>query len=83
MLVLVPDWELALGGRAIKRRFIFKDFAAPLKLINQIAAIAQAENHHPDLMLGWGYAECVLWTHAIAGLHENDFIIASKINELK
>jgi len=82
LLAQVPGWELTLGGRAIKRRFIFKDFAAPLAFVNKIAAIAEAEGHHPDLMLGWGYAECVLWTHSISGLHENDFIMAAKINEL-
>lgn len=83
LLEQVPGWELALGARAIKRRFVFKDFAAPLAFINKVGALAQEQGHHPDLMLGWGYAECVLWTHSISGLHENDFIMASKINELK
>lgn len=83
MLKGLPGWDLTLDNRAIKRRYVFKDFLSALEFINKIAPIAEAEGHHPDLMLGWGYAECVLWTHSIAGLHENDFIMASKINALQ
>ena len=79
----IPGWELALDNRAIKRRLTFRDFMSALSFVNQLAAIAESENHHPDIMLGWGYAEIVLWTHAVVGLHENDFIMASKINQLK
>mgnify|MGYP003394982865 CR=1 FL=1 len=78
----VPGWELSLSNRAIKRRFVFKDFMAGLAFINKIAQIAEAEGHHPDIMMGWGYVEVVLWTHTISGLHENDFIMAAKINAL-
>jgi 4a-hydroxytetrahydrobiopterin dehydratase len=79
----IPDWELALDNRAIKRRIAFRDFMSALAFVNQLAAIAESENHHPDVMLGWGYAEVVLWTHTVSGLHENDFIMASKINLLQ
>jgi len=83
MLKQVPGWELALDNRAIKRRMTFRDFMSALSFVNQLAAIAESENHHPDIMLGWGYAEVVLWTHTVSGLHENDFIMASKINLLQ
>jgi 4a-hydroxytetrahydrobiopterin dehydratase len=83
LLAQVPGWELAIEGRAIKRRFTFKDFMSALAFVGKVAEIAEAEGHHPDVMLGWGYAEFVLWTHTIVGLHENDFIMASKINQLQ
>ena len=82
LLAQVPGWEFSLEGRAIKRRFTFKDFMSALTFVNKVGELAEAEGHHPDLMLGWGYAECVLWTHTVVGLHENDFIMASKINQL-
>ena len=46
------------------------------------AAIAEAQGHHPDITFGWGYAEVVIFTHKIAGLHENDFILAAKVEAL-
>lgn len=82
LLEQLPGWELAMGDKAIKRRFTFPDFMSALAFVGKMAPIAEAEGHHPDLMLGWGYVECVLWTHDIAGLHENDFIMASKFNQL-
>lgn len=82
MLKKVPGWELANGGKAIKRRFEFKNFKQALAFVNKVGEIAEAEDHHPDISFGWGYAEFLLWTHAIGGLHENDFIMASKINAI-
>lgn len=82
LLKQVPGWQFAMEGKAIRRRFTFDNFLRALEMINRIAPVAESEGHHPDLMLGWGYVECVLWTHAIGGLHENDFIMASKINQL-
>ncbi len=78
----VPGWELANDGKAIKRRFTFKNFAQALDFVNKAGEIAESEGHHPDISFGWGYADIMLWTHAIGGLHENDFIVASKINAL-
>lgn len=82
MLAQVPGWDMTGDGTAIWRKFTFHDFAAALAFTNKVGAIAESEGHHPDLKLGWGYVECMLFTHAIGGLHENDFIIASKINAL-
>lgn len=78
----VSEWELSVDGKSITRRFQFPDFMTGLGFVAKIAGIAEMENHHPDIMLGWGYVQCKLWTHAIGGLHENDFVMASKINML-
>jgi len=82
MLAQTPGWELANDGKAIRRRFTFKNFKQAWALVNKVGDIAESEGHHPDITFGWGYAEFLLWTHAIGGLHENDFIMASKINAL-
>lgn len=78
----LSGWELVMDGKAISRRFVFKDFAQGVAFVNKIAPIADAEDHHPDLKLGWGYVECMFWTHSIGGLHENDFIMAQKVSAL-
>ena len=59
-----------------------KDFAQALKLANRIGAIAEKENHHPDLLVKWGSLGITVFTHSVAGLTENDFILAAKINNL-
>ena len=82
MLGETPGWELTQEGKAIKRRFKFKNFKLALAFVNKIGEVAESEGHHPEITFGWGYAEFLLWTHAIGGLHENDFIMASKINGL-
>lgn len=82
LLAEIPGWEITLDGKVIKRKFKFKNFKQSLAFVNQVGEVAESEGHHPDITVGWGYAEILLWTHAIGGLHENDFIIASKINML-
>jgi 4a-hydroxytetrahydrobiopterin dehydratase len=76
----VPAWEL--GGDRIERHFEFADFAAALDFVNRVGELAEEEGHHPDISFGWGYVEVVLYTHKIKGLHENDFIMAAKIDFL-
>ena len=82
LLAEVPGWQLAADGKSISRRYTFPDFMQALAFVTKAGAIAEMENHHPDLQLGWGYVECKFWTHDIGGLHENDFVMASKINLL-
>ncbi len=82
MLGQLGGWALAHGGKAIFRKYSFPDFDNALSLANKIAAIAQKENHHPDIGFGWGYVKVRLMTHDVGGLHKNDFIMAAKINEL-
>ncbi len=77
----LPDWQL-VGDKKIRKSYRFADFASGLAFVNAIGAIAEAEGHHPDILLGWGKVEIELWTHAIDGLSESDFILAAKIDEI-
>jgi 4a-hydroxytetrahydrobiopterin dehydratase len=79
----LPQWKLAGDGKAIRREWRMLDFAAALAFFNAIGAIAEAEDHHPDLHLtGYRNAAVELSTHAIGGLSENDFILAAKIDQV-
>ena len=77
-----PGWELSADTTRIQRNFKFKDFVSALDFVNRIGALAEKQGHHPDIGLGWGHCTVILYTHKIKGLHENDFIMAAKINEL-
>lgn len=81
-LQLLDGWQLIEEGKAISRRFEFKNFKTAIAFVNQVGEVAEVEKHHPDITLGWGYAGMRLQTHSINGLHENDFTVASKINSL-
>jgi 4a-hydroxytetrahydrobiopterin dehydratase len=75
-------WQIVEGGKALKREFKFADFYRAMSFVNAVGHIANAEDHHPDIECGWGYARIRYQTHAIGGLHENDFICAAKIDAL-
>lgn len=77
-----PGWALLEHGKRIERTFRFKNFRQALDLVDRVGALAEDEQHHPDITFGWGYATISLYTHKIQGLHENDFIMAAKINQL-
>jgi 4a-hydroxytetrahydrobiopterin dehydratase len=77
-----PGWALMDDGKRIERKFQLKNFKDALALVNRIGALAEEEGHHPDIAFGWGYVSVSLHTHKIKGLHENDFIMAAKINRL-
>jgi len=64
----LPGWELGADGKALARRFRFRDFEAALDFANRLAAIANRKDHHPDLKLGWGYCEVLFTTHDAGGL---------------
>lgn len=82
-LAVVPGWQVEDGVKKIYREFSLIDFKSALAFINKIGDIAENEGHHPDINLyGWNHVRIMLWTHALKGLSENDFIIAAKINEL-
>ena len=82
-LSLLPNWSLSLDGKWIHRTLVFKNFMQVIACINCIADLAEAEAHHPDLHLtGYRNLEIAISTHAIDGLSENDFILASKIDVL-
>ena len=79
----VPGWTLSGDGKMIGQDLVMKDFGSAVDLIQRIADVAEAEDHHPDLHLtGYRKLRIELSTHAIGGLSENDFILAAKINEL-
>jgi 4a-hydroxytetrahydrobiopterin dehydratase len=80
--LLEPGWNLIEDGKALKREFKFADFYRAMSFVNAVAHIANVEDHHPDIECGWGYARIRYQTHAIGGLHENDFICAAKIDTL-
>lgn len=73
-----PDWTIDEDSRSIRRKLNCETFAGATRMIHQIAEIAEAQQHHPDLHLtGYRHLEIVLTTHAIGGLSENDFILAA------
>jgi 4a-hydroxytetrahydrobiopterin dehydratase len=80
--IQVPEWELTEAATRIERGFKFGNFAEAMMFVNRVGELAEAEGHHPDITFGWGYAHVVLYTHKIKGLHENDFIMAAKIDRL-
>ena len=82
LLAETPGWTLDEQATRVERTFTLPDFATALALVTRIAAVAEAEGHHPDIAFGWGYCRVVFWTHKIKGLHENDFIMAAKVNRL-
>ncbi|GBR02688.1 4a-hydroxytetrahydrobiopterin dehydratase [Acetobacter oeni] len=81
-LARTQDWSLQDNATRIERHFRFPDFAAALAFVNQVGALAEEEDHHPDISFGWGYATVSFSTHKIKGLHENDFIMAAKVSRL-
>ena len=76
----LPGWCIteADGIKRLEKSFSCNDFAGALALTNRIGAIAEQENHHPAIVTEWGRVTVSWWTHAIAGLHVNDFIMAAK-----
>lgn len=81
-LAQTPGWSLTHDGTRLERRFSFKNFKAALDFVNRVGGIAEDEGHHPDVAFGWGYATVEFYTHKIKGLHENDFVMAAKVNAL-
>ena len=81
----VDGWDILKDKKEIFfliKKFNFNNFIESQKFINRVGEISEDEGHHPDISFGWGYAEIRITTHAIKGLSENDFILASKIDML-
>ena len=76
------EWKLSGDGRAIGRSFTFNDFKENMVFVNRVAQLAEQENHHPDLTILYNKLKIALSTHSIGGLSENDFILATKIDEI-
>jgi 4a-hydroxytetrahydrobiopterin dehydratase len=75
-------WQVAPDAKSIKRALKFKDFYRTMSFVNALAHIANTEDHHPDLELGYNYCRVTFSTHAIGGLSMNDFICAAKLDRL-
>jgi 4a-hydroxytetrahydrobiopterin dehydratase len=77
----VQGWVIDADTKQISRAWTVRNFMAGIEFFNKVAALAEEEGHHPDLHLeGYRHVRIVLWTHAVGGLTENDFILAAKIN---
>ena len=66
----------------LEKEYKFKNFIESQKFINEAGNIAEKEGHHPDITFGWGYAKIKIFTHAIKGLHESDFVLAAKVDQI-
>lgn len=81
----VPEWTILEQDSIprLQRIFRFNDFANALAFTNRVGNLAEAEGHHPAILTEWGQVTVTLWTHAIAGLHRNDFVMAARIDSLR
>jgi 4a-hydroxytetrahydrobiopterin dehydratase len=84
----VSNWQMkvvtmdGLPIRTIQKRFEFKNFRDAMAFLRQVEEVAESEGHHPDFSVHYNKVDFTIWTHAIKGLHENDFILAAKIDAL-
>jgi 4a-hydroxytetrahydrobiopterin dehydratase len=82
-LAALPGWQLSQDAARIRRDWQVENFMAGIEFFRRVAALAEQEGHHPDLHLeGYRHVWIELWTHAVGGLSENDFILAAKIDQL-
>ena len=79
----LASWRVTHNGKRIRKDWTVKNFMAAMVFLNLVAEVAEGDGHHPDLHLkGYRNVWIELWTHAIGGLSENDFILAAKIDQL-
>lgn len=78
------EWKLIKEGEIpqLVRSFKFPNYTESVKFTNKIAELSDIEDHHPAITLEWGRVKVVWWTHKINGLHENDFIMSAKSDEI-
>ena len=82
----VDGWDVKKNKEEyyfLEKDFKFKNFLESQKFVNKVGNIAEAENHHPDIIFGWGYTKIQIFTHKIKGLVESDFILCAKIDKIK
>jgi 4a-hydroxytetrahydrobiopterin dehydratase len=77
-----PDWSLLDEAKRIERTYRFKNFRDAFGFVERAAVLAEAESHHPEIHFGWGFVTVSLHTKKIKGLHENDFILAAKLDRI-
>ena len=81
----IDGWDVIKNEKNIyflEKKFKFKNFVESQKFVNEVGRISEEEGHHPEILFGWGYAKINISTHAIEGLSENAFILASKIDKI-
>jgi len=81
----VDGWDIVKNDKNtyfLEKKFLFENYSDSQNFVNKIGVISEQEGHHPDITFGWGYAKINISTHAIEGLSENDFILASKIDQI-
>ena len=84
-LKMVDGWEVKADTEKIYyliKEFKFNNFLESQSFVNKVSDIAEIEGHHPDISFGWGYAKIKIYTHAIKGLHESDFVLAAKVDRI-
>ena len=79
----VPGWSLSEDIKKISKEYKFKDFIGAINFVERVADVAEMEDHHPDIHIHYNKVLLELWTHAIGGLSENDFIVAAKVDAMK
>lgn len=82
LLADLDGWTISADGTAISRRLTFRNFARAMQAANLAGWLGEREGHHPDISFGWGYCKVSFTTHAAAGLTDNDFICAAKLDRL-
>lgn len=80
-LAQLPGWTI-VDGHHLQRHHAFKNYKSTLAFVNEAAAVAESEKHHPNISFTWGKATVEIWTHSVNGLTEADFILAAKIGAL-
>ncbi len=70
------------GEDRLQKKFQFKDFGQALAFTNKVGALAETENHHPSILTEWGKVTITWWTHRVHGLHQNDFVMAARTDEM-
>jgi 4a-hydroxytetrahydrobiopterin dehydratase len=80
LLRQLSGWTLAADAKTLRREFVFRDFYRTMSFVNALAHVANIEDHHPDLEVGYNYCHVTYTTHAVGGLSENDFVCAAKID---
>lgn len=81
LLKELRGWEL-IRNHHLTKNYAFSNYADGLKFVNRLSEIAEEQGHHPDIHLSWGKVRIEIWTHAIEGLTESDFILAAKIDQI-
>ena len=81
----VDGWQIIQNDNKVyllEKKFEFKNFLESQKFVNEVGRVSEKEGHHPDIIFGWGYAKIKIFTHAIQGLAESDFILAAKVDRI-